>query len=183
MMNNNSINNDNYHLWVERFLNAETSIDEEKELCAYFSRHDIPQEARRYRDMFAWYRNLSATDISGSTLQTETPLRLLPLRPIHWVGIAAMLAILVTIGVMVNHHTQSTTTMRDGYIYEAYMIRDGKKIYDADLVESEIQRVRAEFDRGRAELQNRFDQRPHPHLEIETDNPAARDFIKTSFNF
>lgn len=47
----NRINHNNYREWVERFLDAETTVAEERELYAYFSRPDLPEEANKYRRM------------------------------------------------------------------------------------------------------------------------------------
>ena len=37
----NPIDHNNYRQWVERFLDAETTLAEERELYAYFSRPDV----------------------------------------------------------------------------------------------------------------------------------------------
>jgi len=48
----NNITDNNYNEWVDRFLNAETSMDEERALYAYFSQRHLPPEAEKYRRMF-----------------------------------------------------------------------------------------------------------------------------------
>lgn len=43
------------HNLIERFLNAETTLQEEQMLMEYFRREDVPEELRQYSEMFLDY--------------------------------------------------------------------------------------------------------------------------------
>lgn len=173
----NPIDHNNYRQWVERFLDAETTLAEERELYAYFSRPDLPEEARRYRSMFGWYEELTALE-SETAATPSRPVRILPLRPWQWAGIAAMIAILLGLGFSMHR-----TVGQDDYIYASYMIRDGHKITDPELVRAEFDRINSHADRYAASIDSRLEDYDLPVIDIETDNPEIRNFINTSFKY
>ena len=172
------IDHNNYRQWVERFLDAETTLAEERELYAYFSRPDLPEEARRYRRMFGWYEELPAIDKDRTSTESR-PVRILPLRPWQWAGIAAMIAILLGLGFSMRHVSDEA----DEYIYASYMIRNGLKITDPEMVRAEFDRIESQADRYAAAIDSRLDNYDFPDIDIETDNPEIRDFINTSFKY
>ncbi|MEZ3558914.1 MAG: hypothetical protein K1V86_05535 [Duncaniella sp.] len=174
----NPIDHNNYRQWVERFLDAETTLAEERELYAYFSRTDLPEEARRYRSMFGWYEDLPALDRATATATPSRPVRILPLRPWQWAGIAAMIAILLGLGFSMRR-----AVGHDEYIYASYMIRDGLKITDPEMVRAEFDRIESHADRYAASIESRLEDYDFPDIDIETDNPEIRNFINTSFKY
>ena len=121
----NEINDNNYMQWVERFLDAETTLNQERELYAYFSRSNLPEGARRYREMFGWYEDMQTPTPASSQ---SSPVRLLPLRMWQWVSVAAIIVLLFAAGLMLRPSATGNEYIGDdGYIYSGYMIRDGKK--------------------------------------------------------
>lgn len=40
---------------IERFMAGQTSIEEENLLAEYFRTHDVPEEWKAYKEMFAWF--------------------------------------------------------------------------------------------------------------------------------
>lgn len=95
------------HNLIERFLDAETTLQEEQQLMEYFRQDDIPEELMQYREMFQDYEAL-ATSYSPSveepvcppatTITTvELSRRKHPPRLMLWVA-AASIAALVVIG-------------------------------------------------------------------------------------
>lgn len=187
------INHTNYNEWVERFLDAETTLDEEREIYAYFSRPDLPEDARRYRKMFGWYEKLPAQESQPHTaMPKETakrlPIRILPLRPWQWAGVAAVVAVLLTIGLNLRHSSpEAPVTDDDGYICASYIIRDGKKITDSNLVRAEFDRIQSHMDDYIAAMESRMDKLDESpddmDIHIDTDNPEIQNFINTAFKF
>ncbi|MDE6067172.1 MAG: hypothetical protein K2G27_10170 [Duncaniella sp.] len=182
------INDNNYTQWVERFLDAETTLDQERELYAYFARPDLPEHARRYRAMFGWYEGLESSDRDSDTPATS-PVRLLPLRLWQWAGIAAVILLLFAAGFMlrpsVADHGYVT---EDGTIYSGYMIRDGKKITDMALISAEMDRINSEIDSHLVDIDSYMDDYTSQlHDEImssyDMDNPDVRDIVETAFTF
>jgi len=176
----NRINHNNYREWVERFLDAETTVAEERELYAYFSRTDLPEEANKYRRMFGWYGQLPTQSTADTTAGTHR-VRILPLRPWQWAGVAAMIALLFTIGLSLRHTTP--TDEDDDYIYASYVILDGRKITDPEVVNAELDRVESRINGYADAFDKSMDRYNNPDLPIETDNPELRNFIETSLKF
>lgn len=180
----NRIDHNNYAKWVERFLDAETTLDEERELYAYFSRPDLPEDARKYRNMFGWYEDLTVQKPQSSpTAKGRHKLRILHLHPWHWAGIAAMIAVLFTIILSLRHNSSISSADDDDYIYASYIIHNGHKITDPETVRAEMERMEASIDRHIALIDSRMDKYEHPDVTIDTDNPEIRNFIETTLNF
>lgn len=135
---------------IDRFFDGETSRQEEQTLYSFFRRKDLPENLMKYRDMFAWYEDIeasvpAATDAgsgSGSAAslrQEENPVRLPHMRPAAWIGIAASLLLLLTLGV-VYRNTLSPMPKEYMAYQGSYIVRDGRKITDLRIVVPEIQR-------------------------------------------
>lgn len=182
----NTINHNNYAEWVERFLDAGTTVAEERELYAYFSRPDLPEGALRYRKMFGWYEALPAQDAtapaqSAASAHANRALRILPLRPWQWAGVAAVVALLFTLGLSLRDHTG--THDDDDYIYASYIIRNGHKITDPEVVDAELGRIEDRINRQFAAMDSRLESYDRHDVMLDTDNPEIRNFIETSLKF
>lgn len=188
---NHTINDNNYAEWVDRFLDAGTTVEQERALYAYFSRPDLPPGAEKYRPMFSWYSSLPAT---ASPAETSAPassprLRILPLKAWQWASVAALVAVLFTVGF--NMRSSRDTT--DPYYSEGYILRDGQRITDMDLVLSEIERAESEmntrlavFGAGDSDEFEAFDRRADELMTaaFDMDNPDVRDLVtRTSLNY
>ncbi|MCM1522363.1 MAG: hypothetical protein NC039_06905 [Muribaculaceae bacterium] len=152
------IDKNNYKDYIKRFLNAETSLQEEKELYAWFARTDLPPEAEKWREMFGWYDSLSAPEPQKKP--SSVRLRILPLKKWQWIAVAASVAVLFMIGMwtrpgLTSHDSEYLT-------YEnCYRIKDGKKITDQDIVVTE-------FLKADAEMSKRFETAARRLNEFET---------------
>ncbi|MCM1076233.1 MAG: hypothetical protein NC411_02590 [Bacteroides sp.] len=189
-----TIDNSNIHTIINRFLDGETTLDEEKALYAFFKRPDLPPEAAPYREMFQWYASIAsanATDVCKTDNEADrqsrnrlSALRVLPLRPWQWAGVAAMLALLLTIGI----------TMRRPYVPEeylsyegSYIVRDGKKITDLNIVVPEIMRTEKLIDESMDaidmsldEVDNAFDSTVLSDYDLS--DPDVKDIIYSTFD-
>ncbi len=108
---------------IERFLDGETTNSEERELYDFFASGDVPAELEPYREMFAWF--------DGGYGMGETPKVTAPRRRHRFAKVAATVmaaAAAVIIGLMLQ---QPQT-----YV-ESYIIRDGMKITDPEIVARE----------------------------------------------
>ena len=149
-----SINDRNINQWIERFLAGETDCREEKELYDFFKRPQLPEGLEKYRAMFGWYSNLG--DIAPDSLEPwataeptaeapaespqpkESKVRLLHMRSWQWVSVAAMLALLLSVG-FIFKSPSAIDVPEENMAYEgSYIIRDGKKITDLRIVVPEI---------------------------------------------
>lgn len=68
---------------LERYWNAETSLEEEEILRAFFSQAEIPAELEQYRQLFAYMQTEPKTDVLGedfderilSMTETQEPVK------------------------------------------------------------------------------------------------------------
>ena len=179
----NSITDNNYKEWIGRFLNAETSIDEERALYAYFSRRDLPADAEKYREMFGWYASMGGE--SRANVRRMHPLRILPLKWWQWAGVAAIVAVLFTVG----FNMRSDRAADEAYAYSgSYIIRDGQKITDLDIVLPEIEMAEREVEMRLASFDyefDNFDERLNTSVSLDfgMNNPDVRNIVETSLKY
>lgn len=130
----NVIDNHNAEEWVNRFLDGETSCEEEAQLYRYFFREDLPAGLEHYRAMFAWYAAKLGTEKPADTGRRQTVM----LRLWHCVSVAAAVAVIALVGL----HVCLTSMQRipDEYMcYEgSYMIVNGRMITDIPSIIPEL---------------------------------------------
>ena len=51
----NPTNENTIRALLRRFMDGETSLDDERLLAEYFRDHPVPEDLRPYHDMFAWF--------------------------------------------------------------------------------------------------------------------------------
>lgn len=136
---------------IDRFMAGETSLEEEKLLYGYFARTDVPTEFEPYREMFRWYADLGETDCDSTSSASEMQAAdkhqsrrgkiFAGFRPWHIAGIAAMIAVVIC--TMFFFRPSTTIEIPEEYLcYKgSYIIRDGKKITDLNIVVPEIIRT------------------------------------------
>lgn len=69
----------NIHKLIERFLDAETTLQEEQMLMEYFRKEDIPEDLKQYREMFLDYGEVASLQLP----QEEDAVELLPLQNVQ----------------------------------------------------------------------------------------------------
>lgn len=67
------------HKLIERFLDAETTLQEEQMLMEYFRREDIPEDLKQYREMFLDYGEVASLQPS----QEENTVEMLPVQNVQ----------------------------------------------------------------------------------------------------
>lgn len=181
-------------LLISRFLDGETSLDEEKALYAFFSRPDVPEELEPYRRMFGWYSSLASageamqpTDITTAlpaAMPTGKRPRFRLLRPWQWGAVAAMLALLFTVGFFLR-----TPSIPEEYLaYEgSYIVRDGKKITDLRIVVPEILRTQQVVDESLDAINATFEETDGAFdaaviSSYDLSDPTVKEAISTAFD-
>ncbi|MDR0836537.1 MAG: hypothetical protein LBN11_08180 [Tannerella sp.] len=118
---------------VARFFEGETSNEEEQIIYQYFTQEDVPEHLRRYTPLFDSF----ATGITN-TFEPPAPVIALPQRKsrrmIWAVGIAASFLILLASGLFFVQKGDSIDPYEGSYI-----IRNGKKITDLNLIRPELE--------------------------------------------
>lgn len=123
----------NIQALVERFLEGQTSNDEERELYAWFAENDVPDEWQHLKQMFAWYA-AGMPEQNNEQQQTTTPR---PTRThsvwLRWtVGTAAVVAVIVA--TMLRPESE-ITSMYEG----SYIVKDGVRYENMALIEEDIE--------------------------------------------
>ena len=159
-----SINKDNAMLWVSRFLNGETTNDEEQQLYQFFAGDEVPAHLTQYREMFSWYANgMKEEDLpkSGKVIEMRNKGR----RILQW-GIAA--SILLAIGFGLGYHFNPDSP--DYSQFEgSYIIRNGKKITDMNVIYEELLKVYKEQLKMELSWQDMDDSRFSPKEEDDAE--------------
>ena len=76
---------------IEKYLEAETTLNEERILKDYFSKNDVPSHLKEYKDMFIYFSN-SSLDTSNKTIslpQNKSVMR--------WLSVAAIAVLFVSV--------------------------------------------------------------------------------------
>lgn len=188
----NDINDNNYAVWVDKFLNGETTCQEEEALYAYFTEPSLPKEAEAYREMFTWYASLQSPaeragtehQVNSHTEEVTTKVRILHLRPWQWAGVAAMMAILLTVGFLYQPSREYVSEEYMAY-QGSYIIRDGKKITDLNIVVPEILRTEQMLDEQVRAMESSFDEMNNAVInavssDLDMSNPAVREVVETA---
>lgn len=115
---------------TKRFLNGETTADEEQLLYDFFATDDIPKALHKYKKMFQWYANGMKEPLPAPAKKRTLAVR---------IAIAASFVALVGIGISWHKHIENERLYA---IYQdSYIVRGGKKITDIKKIQPELERV------------------------------------------
>ncbi|MDR3269074.1 MAG: hypothetical protein LBT83_08415 [Tannerella sp.] len=161
---------------MNRFFEGQTSREEEDELYRFFAQEELPAHLQPYKDLFRYFGQEMA---AGWPTGKEIPLRRKNRRTL-WTGIAAALlaAALSSLFFM-----EKTNAVND---YEgSYLIRNGVRITDPDLIRPELEatlnqvrQIQQETDLLERQLQCRYEEIisrfPDPYVQ-----KAVRKMLET----
>lgn len=130
---------------TDRFLDGETTLEEEQELYDFFaatndkaernSQDDLPEDLRPIQEMFRDFAALQAVAPTRSEEESHATIqRLTPRRSRWWIAAAAV-AVLVIMGGAALYHFQHEDECV-AYIY-------GQRVTDRDVVLGEMQKTMA----------------------------------------
>lgn len=130
---------------IERFMNGETSLEEERWLYDYFLQEEVPEEWEAYRDMFADYAALAFDEKSAGTAEImsgspkETVMMRKPFSMRVWkyvAGVAALWLVAFAVGWGIQFHEEKVFAS----CYEgSYMIVDGVRVDDLEAIRTHIE--------------------------------------------
>lgn len=112
---------------IERFLDAETTLQEEQQLMEYFRQEDIPEELMQYREMFLDYEALLPLPRGGEYTNTLSDSKVVtvelsrekqPPRIIRLWAVAASIAVLMVLGA--------------GYLYNINNVEEKQQVAKVD---------------------------------------------------
>jgi len=146
----------NVELYIDRFMEGETSNDEEKELYRFFATEkDLPQHIAQYREMFAYFESgldesLSAQALTEAEHSTAKVVQLKPVdtkKPkkrifMFATSIAASIVLIfgISFGLLKNDADEL-------YTYEgSYVMQNGKRVTDKETLKLMIDNTMKEAD-------------------------------------
>ena len=182
------VNHSNYRELLERFLDGDTTIAEEKNLYAYFSRADLPEEALKYREMFRWYASLPALkSLSAEAPTTAEPSTKRQSVRQRWIAVAASAAILVGVLASLLHIGHHSPVVSEPLLSSTsgYIIRNGVRITDPSVVLPAIENMERMLDIAAASVDEDFD-RLSADDQFTTsfaDDPEIASMIQTSYPY
>lgn len=183
------IDHSNYNLWIDRFMQGDTSIAEEHQLYAYFARPDLPEGAVKYRDMFAWYASLSAGPVSSEP-SSRPRRRLQGLSRRHWMAAAASVTLLLGLLAGINSLSRHAASGTEDTLYsitDGYIIRNGVRITDPDIVIPAIRQMERDLELSAASATRDLDMLATPDsymLDLAgayADSPSLPSLTLTSY--
>lgn len=130
-------------LLVDRFLDGETTLEEEHRLYAFFQQDEVPEEWTEYKEMF---RDYAALDFHAPGMEAKES-RAIPsgkafaLFARYAASVAAILLTVFVIGQAMRVHEERQLAAHYG---GSYMIVDGVRIDDLAKIQASIKDVLSE---------------------------------------
>lgn len=149
---------------IERFMEGDTSLEEEHRLYYFFTREDVPDSLVEYKDMFADFAAIECgNDVSTvaetsvhedgglQCVQTNRPLHRISMGSFRKWAVAAAASIVVVLGtsLLYDHYEEEKLERRYG---GSYMVVNGTRIDNLREMQPEIENVLAHAD----EIENRL---------------------------
>lgn len=158
---------------VERFMDGETTLAEERQLYADLARADVPTDLQTFAPMFAGFAAIAANPEPAAPAQPRrrAPRRLLRMA----VGAAAMLAVVESVGWGIDRYREQQFVAT--YV-GSYVIEDGRKITNLRDLRHDIEQTRRQAEHIESRLQTTT--RIEHELLRQVSDPRARRIIRQS---
>lgn len=139
---------------MEKFDAATASLAEERSLYEYFRRSQLPPDLAPLRGLMAWYEGGCAGE--PCHIAPATSRRRRPIWSRAWMS-AASAAVLIALGITLLHlrapAPESDTDSFAATYGGSYVIRDGVKITDPELIRDDILRAKEVSEKIHRRLQ------------------------------
>lgn len=158
---------------TDLFMSGETSIAQESILYKYYASDDVADDLQEYKTMF-----LILGEASSEAETATTKVRRIP----RWGGVAASLAIILTLAVtfiLPTRDTSSSDCFAEVYA-GSYVVRNGKRITDHAEIERQIKLAEQyiiEQDRMIDACINSYDDVERAVIEEIYPSSATRELI------
>ena len=133
---------------LERFFEGQTTVNEEQELYRFFTKADLPEELAHYKPVIQYFENglaedlgvmPSTTGVTRSSMQVshdsmEVKRSSKRKRRIVWSSVAASILIMLLSSLYFFRTTDSSDPFEGSYI-----IRNGERITDLNLIRPELE--------------------------------------------
>jgi len=171
-------NNEQIKTLIDRFMDGRTSLDEERQLYAFFAQSHVPDELRAYQPMFRDYQALSLTGAEPTAKNRHV--RILPLILRRAAGIAAVAVLLLGIaGGARWYENEQLSRLYGG----SYIIVNGQENHNLRQIKPHIEATLA--DAAHIEQQaSHHDQIKEAESDVlqNIDDPAEKQRISNLLN-
>lgn len=153
MMN---LTKENIEDYIARFMEGETSNEEERAIYCFFHSEEVPEHLKEYSSMFAWYEAGMPEKQLEASSQKDHSFRL----PIEiWsIGIAAMVVVVLGLGALL-YWDKGDNGMGEWACYEgSYIEVNGKRISNVRQIMPSILETLNQADRIEQLAQERIDE-------------------------
>lgn len=169
---------------ISKFESGETSVADEQALYAYFRTASLPDDLKPMKDLMAWYEN----GCEGEPEAAVKPVSIGKVGKLRMIiNIAASVAVVAAIG-MAAYLSGGTSEASDDFaeIYAgSYVIRDGVKITDPDLIREDILKAQSRTDSIMHVIERKADSERLLANAVEKvigDNPRSIEIIMDKIN-
>lgn len=125
------VNERNAKEWIDRFLDGTTTNAEEKELYRFFIEGNVPDNLKKYQQMFQWF----ADGMPGDPRAQKT-------KVVNLVQISMKVAasIVLVCGLGLGMY-QVAFQKKYAFLEGSYIIRDGRKVTDLKSILPELRKM------------------------------------------
>lgn len=95
---------------LQRFLDGETTVDEERILEEYFSRDDVPERLADYQTMFRWFAGGMQGDVCAAKQVNKGSARMVKM--LRWMAAAVLLLGILTLTFVLKERQEPVITQQ-----------------------------------------------------------------------
>jgi len=125
---------------IEKFAEGLTTNEEEKELYSFFNSENVPEYLQQYIPVFGYFNKGLCEEVTKIK-----PKKKKRNKRILITSVAAAIAILITVFIVPNNFDQYAGS---------YIIKDGKKFYNAEMIETELNNINTKMIQKELEIEN-----------------------------
>lgn len=147
---------ENIEEYITRFMEGETTNEEERAIYHFFRSEEVPEHLKVYAPMFAWYEDGMPEEQAAVSLKTSRRFHL----PVEiWsIGIAATIAVVVGLGTLLFWDKENNEPDEWACYEGSYIEVRGKRITNVKQILPSILETLNEADRIEQLAQERIDE-------------------------
>ena len=149
------LTNKNITDYIDRFMEGETTNEEEQAIYRYFRSAEVPKHLEVYKPMFAWYEQ-GMPDKASNRRQadSDSPKKRFQISISRWkAGIAALLVLAIGLGIVATFGEEETWACYEG----SYVEVNGKRITDVEKIMPSILATLQQADEIERRIQKRME--------------------------
>ena len=148
------LTNKNITDYIDRFMEGETTNEEEQAIYRYFRSADVPKHLEAYKPMFAWYeQGMPDKSSNRHRADSDLPKKRFRFSISRWkAGIAALLVLAIGLGVVATSGEEEAWACYEG----SYVEVNGKRITDIETILPIILETLADAEEIEKDVENRL---------------------------